>query len=191
MKNAIYKHHLLNELSVDKAKELYKIEIDRRSEKKHGCTVSTRALDRGYARVQLSQKDVPPKFLALVSEQNKLEWSKYKSKCRVTVHALAFRAAGNIVPDYGMNEDIMHTCGRGKQGCITQSHLKQGDHQVNMDAQRCVPYSRCTNCKRLSMVCTHNPSCTNKDKKEFDNQKNVKKVVIYYEDGTKDIIRPQ
>jgi len=106
-----------------------------------------------------------------------------------------------LVPNYEDNDDIAHTCGEGRIGqyeegtnprCISQDHLQQAKHYKNLEAIGCNPYFQCPNCKHVTKICQHDPSCTgsvelSKLAKEHETRHDGKKVAFItytYADGT-------
>jgi len=175
---------LVNSLSVSTAQMLYDLEVKQWSAMDKGCRVSTRKLAAGqYPRPQIQKylgeqfKDLPP------------------SQCRVFVSHLCLRAQGLVLPAWEANEDVMHSCHRGKakfdgdRSCITFEHLSIGDHGINMGQQNCLPIRQCPNC-HLLMRCNHDPFCIGSPEAEamLQQQKKAVKICIEYEDGSSEIV---
>jgi len=110
---------------------------------------------------------------------------------------MALRSKGFSIPDYSENIDVTHSCGKGKcsetnpKPCISLQCLSLGKHSDNMNQQRCKPVVECDNCGLLTKACTHTPTCTSQLTFKLIDQKKVKQIIIYYEDGTSETVIPK
>jgi len=187
---------LLNSIPVSVANQLYQEELARHAgpQAENGCIPSNRETSRQkngnytYPMVQIPKAHWPE---ALSRECQK------KGQYKVAVHQLAWRSSGHQVPDYESNQDIVHTCGRGKpkagstpregRPCINRDRLAVGTHGANMAAQGCSSLVRCFHCCLLTRSCQHQPPCIagKEEEEEFVRQgeKGIKEIVVFYSNG--------
>lgn len=183
-------------------KKYFDLQLKDSSKDKTGCIYSNKKAEKnGYARVQLSKKDIPTDILEAIQEnKGTTVWKNIKHMFKVTLHQLAYRACHGLIPDPETNVDIVHRCGNGKNKgdnkcCFNPDHLGTSSHKENMDAQRCVPFHTCPNCSTVFNDCLHNPQCkgslsmeaqAKEDSKIHvtNNNKKVVNVIFVYDDGS-------
>jgi hypothetical protein len=165
------KDKLLNALTPEQCSDVI------RQEKKvisaHGnCWYSTRQVKTGgYPRVQLPQGlfNKIPEIKSMLGAKG-----EKRGLLKVALHQLAWRAAGNLVPDFTSGVDLSHTCKRGQalfagggqrkasdveRGCFNHEHLELVDHKINLDRGTCAPITECPYCRCLAFACAHMPRC--------------------------------
>jgi hypothetical protein len=143
-----------------------------------GCIVSTRCVSKGqYPRVNV-KKYLTGEYRGLPA-----------SLCRVSVNHLVLTLNGQQVPQYTTNDDVMHSCHKGKarfrtdKCCITPQHLSIGSHGDNMRQQNCVPITRCSYCELLIRTCCHMPQCISQLTNAEAQQHLPSRIKLYYNNG--------
>jgi len=127
-------------------------------------------------------------------------WLALTSAPQVMVHHLAWRAAGNEVPENDSGDVIRHLCGKGRYGpnnpqmCISQACMSAGPQAVNLQAVGCTPVVRCPHCRLFSHQCKHaldGHACTNDLSARLQAQeqgRKIKRITITYEEGPDTVI---
>jgi|SaaInl4_200m_RNA_FD_contig_123_8278_length_1286_multi_8_in_1_out_1_2 hypothetical protein len=180
-KGAVLQHEKLNRVKAsDLAKylaETYRVDLS-------GCWFVT---NKQTPEGEYSRWTIPKK---LADQYDHMAHYR-KSQRRVHTHAAFYRAHKGLLPDYQTNQDITHTCGKGRatsttSTCVNPAHLVVASHHANMRAQRCVPFFTCRFCNLTSYVCTHSPRCVgNKAKHRLAKRDlaHVTKVKVTWDNG--------
>jgi hypothetical protein len=189
------KAELLNSIPVEVAKELYAIELEQ-----HAGPIDPETGAAGQAHAQSSLATrwsrSPRSTGQSVCSPCVRGIKEPKGQFKVAVHQLAERAKGVLLPDYSDNIDLHHTCGSGKllpgdvsphrrKPCITQAHIDQGTHAMNMSAQGCQPILQCPHCNLFFRGCHHKPACFagNALEQLLNGQEQVNSVEVTFASG--------
>lgn len=197
---------MCNALDPELAKELYEQEraqATRAPEPWSKCLYTHRKVKPGdYPRLVIPVERLRPEFEDMSEQDYQALFDggdplQKRSDRRVNVHHLAWRSAGHTVP-LREQADVKHRCGNGKAStnnpspCFALGCLTTGTHASNMKEQNCVPAVTCEHCSLVTMVCQHNREeghhCTSSLTSKYSTQKKVLRVVITYEDGTKETV---
>jgi hypothetical protein len=193
---------ILNDMPVAHAKTIYDKLVANNAVKRGACVLANIKLRHGdYPRYILNDTD-KSKLSAMV--RGMIE--KAGGKCRVFYHQLAWRAAGNELPDFASNQDLSHICRRGQVqnpddkkitilaseigfGCFNIGCLEITGHSENLERGDCKSIMRCSHCRLYFTNCPHEPRCG--ASRDLENglkaQKEIKQMRIDFTDGTFEI----
>jgi len=155
-----------------------------------------------YPRLKLNQD-----ILRKIQDANIRKLALDATKVRIPYHVIAWRATGNLVPEFSSGIDISHKCRRGQMrkpnvtnknstfhcheeefGCFSMQCLELSSHQDNLSRGTCSSIMQCPHCQLLFNSCKHDPTCgsaTMHFNEALKNQKEVKSIQIEFVDGTK------
>jgi len=191
---------VLNALPVEVAKTVYD-GLASKATKDGDCLFPSLQIRHGdYPRYKISKTLIQK----LISSDLQKQLLAKDTKTRVFYHQLAWRACGNLVPDFESGSDLSHKCRRGqmrkpgtttsfdcaseKMGCFSMQCIEVVHHTSNLSRGRCTPIIACPNCKLYFNNCKHNPICGTDLAGLYNSQRQLKRICIEYMDGTIDVI---